>query len=465
MSSNLRRALIIAGITVGVGLIGGLAFSLVRSRSIVVGQDQPDYRTGIVERGNLREVISVTGSVQAREHSDLAFLLPGKLDMIYVDVGQPVKAGDPLMKLDVSRFELDLLDAQLAVELQQIALDELLAGPDKFDVVAARAAVGQAYAQLEQISQPPDEETVEIAHQSLELSRNELWRRQAFRDQVRLQYGSGAPVDAAEKDIESAELGVRIAEQQLINAQQGVSSYDIAVARASVAQAQATLNRLLEGPTEIDVELGRLQIKQAQLALQSARLSLENAVLDAPFAGTVAEVDYRVGEQVAPGLPALVLIDDAAFHVDVMVDEIDVARVKEGQLAFLQLDAWPDAQVSGHITRIAPDGISIAGVVSYQVRVKIDATDVPIRDGMTSTVDIVVTELTDVLLVPNWAVRFDRRTNEAFVNIRRPDGTIEEIKIEVGVRGETMSEVRQGLKEDDEVVVSLQREEINVFEE
>lgn len=464
MSATSRRALIIAGIVVGVGLIGGLVFFLIRSRSSIAGQEQQDYRTGIVERGNLREIISVTGPIRAREHSDLAFLLPGKVDAIYVDVGQWVKAGDPLIKLDVSRFELDLLDAQLAVELQQIALDELLAGPGKFDVLAARAAVGQAQSQLNQISQPPSEEVVAIAHQNLDLSRNDLWRRQAFRDQMRLQYGSGAPVDAAEKDIESAELGVKIAEQQLINAQQGVSSYDIAVARASVAQAQATLNRLLEGPTDIDIELGRLQIKQAQLALQSARLSMENAVLDAPFAGTVAGISYRVGEQVSPGLRALVLIDDTEFNVDVMIDEIDVVRIKEGQLAFLKLDAWPNAQVSGHVTRIAPDGVSVTGVVSYQVRVNIDATDVPIRDGMTSTVDIVVTELTDVLLVPNWAIRFDRRTNEAFINIRRPDGTIEEIEIEVGVRGETMSEVRRGLKEGDEVVVSLQREEINVFE-
>lgn len=465
MKANLRRRLTIAGITAGIVLVGGLAFLVIHSCQAVAEQEQSDYRAGIIERGNLREVISMTGPIQAREHSELAFLLPGKVDTISVDVGQEVGVGDPLMTLDVSAFELDLLDAQLAVELQQIALDELLAGPDKFDVIAARAAVSQAYSQLQQISQPPDEEAVAIAHQNLQLSRDEMWRRQAHRDQVRLQYGSGAPVDAAEKDIESAELGVKIAEQQLINAQQGVSSYDIAVARASVAQAQATLNRLLEGPTGTDVELAQLQIRQAELALQSARLSLENAVLTAPFAGTVAEVGYQVGENVASGLPALVLIDDSEFNIDVMVDEIDVARVKVGQLAFVQLDAWPDAQVSGHVTRIAPDGVSVSGVVSYQVRVKIDTTDVLIRDGMTSTVDIVVTELTDVLLVPNWAIRFDRRTNEAFVNIRRADETIEEIQIDVGVRGETMSEVRQGLREGDEVVVSLVRDEISVFEE
>ncbi len=67
-------------------------------------------------------------------------------------------------------------------------------------------------------------------------------------------------------------------------------------------------------------------------------------------------------------------------------------------------------------------------------------------------------------LIPNWAVRFDRSTGQAYANILRDDGTIEEVQIEIGVRGSTMSEVRRGLQEGDRVVVSSQREGINLFE-
>jgi len=257
-------------------------------------------------------------------------------------------------------------------------------------------------------------------------------------------------------NVEAAELSVRIAEQQLVDAQQGVSTHDVAAAQASLTQSLATLNRLLEGPTDSDLQLARIQIQQSELSVQSASSNLNNAILKAPFDGVIGKVDYVEGEQATPGKTALIVLDDASFHVDVLIDEVDIAKVSEGQLAFVKLDAYPDQPISGHVVSLAPDSVTNNGVVSYQVRIEIDKTDLEIHDGMTATVDIVVSELTDVLLVPNWAVRFDRQTGMAFVNIKEPDNTIQEVRIEIGQRGESFSEVRGGVKEGDVVVVSLE---------
>ena len=421
------------------------------------------YRIGEVERGDLRETVSATGSVEAQERSELTFFLSGEVEAINVEVGQRVQAGDLLMRLDTSQHELDLINSQLALELQQVALAQVLAGPSQFDIAAAQAAVDRAQAQLDQLRRPPDEEAVRIAQANLELRRSDLWLQQVNRDSTREWYGLGYQLDLANRQVEAAELAVQIAQQELINAQQGVSSNDIAVAEAAVRQAQASLSRLLEGPTEIDIQLAQIQFEEAKLALENARLALEDAEIVAPFDGVIADVRYEIGEQVVAGLPAVVLLDDSAFYIDLLVDEVDIARIEEGQLAFISLDAWPEAEVTGHVVRIAPDAVDVNGVVSYEVRVQLDESDVEIRDGMTATVDIVVSELTDVLLVPNWAIRFDRDTGAAYVNVQRDDGTIEEIEVEVGVRGATMSEVREGLTEGDVVVVSLERENFSFF--
>jgi HlyD family secretion protein len=463
--SALRRILIIAVGLVTLGAVTGGVYFMLRDRVAQAGEQEPTYRVGVVERGDLRETISVTGPVAAHQHSDLAFILSGGVEEVNVEVGQRVQAGDTLMRLSTTQYELDLVEAEVAVELQRVAFDQLLAGPSGFDVVAARAAVDRSQAQLDQLTQPPDEDAIRIAQANLELRRSDWWLALVQRDKIRTLYGEGWQLDLENRKTEAAEAAVHIAEQELMNAQQGVSTNEIGVSQAAVSQAQAALQRLLEGPTQVDIDLARLQIEQAEVAVQNARASLYDASLSAPFDGVIAEVNYDIGEQASAGLTAVVLLDDSSFHIDVLVDEIDIVRVAVGQLAFIDLDAWPGAEVSGRVVRIAPEGREVNGIVSYEVRVEVDHSSVDIRDGMTATVDIVVSELTDILLVPNWAIRFDRTTGTAFANVRRPDGTVEEVQVEIGVRGASMSEVRAGLQEGDEVVVSLEREGLNIFGE
>ncbi|GAB4478299.1 MAG: efflux RND transporter periplasmic adaptor subunit [Anaerolineae bacterium] len=421
--------------------------------------DGPLLRTAEITRGDLRELISLTGSLEAARRAELTFLRSGMVEEIAVEPGQRVRAGDRLMRLDTSDLELDLLDAQLAVQLQQIALDQLLAGPSEYDIAAASAAVARAQAQFNQIAQPPSEETVRVAQANLDLARSNLWLALVDRDYIR---DANLPQnrEIAEKRIDSAELAVAIAQQELANAQQGVASEEIGVARAAVYQAQTSLNRLLAGPSETDIAIARKQIDLAEVALQTAQESLANAEIVAPFDGVVVSVAYSVGEQASAGLPALVMLDDSAFYIDVLVDELDISRVEEGQAAFVALDAFPDTSFLAHVERVAPDAVVVNGITSYEVRLRLEETEMPIRDGMTATVEIVVSELTDVLLVPNWALRFDSRSGQAFASVQRTDGTIEEVAIEVGVRGTAFSEVRGGLKEGDVVAVSLERESL-----
>jgi HlyD family secretion protein len=460
-----RRTLLLigGGVLALIVIIGGGAVAL-QAQDGGEGQESK-YREAALATGDLRETVSATGPVDARQRSDMAFLLSGPVGPIPISEGQRVHKGDLLMSLDTTDYQFDLASAQLALEAQQIAYNQLVQPPDKFDLAAARAAVARSSAQLAQVREAPNEDRVRLAQQNLELQRNNLHTVQKARDGVSFllknpRFNRGQ-VDSDDLhdinlDVAASELAVRIAEQELIDAQQGLAPHDVASAQAALAQSLSTLNRLLEGPTESDLALARIQIEQSELSVQAARKSLDNATLTAPFDGVIGEVNYVEGEQASPGRTALVLLDDTSFHVDILIDEVDIARVKEGQVAYIRLDAYPDRQLTGHVASLAPDSITVNGVVSYQVRVEVNPADVEIHDGMTATIDIVVAELKSVLLVPNWAVRFDRKTGQAFVNIRQPDNTIQEVRIELGERGQDFSEVRGGIKAGDVVVVSLE---------
>jgi HlyD family secretion protein len=425
------------------------------------GAEEALYRTHTIESGELSDSVSATGSLEPAEQSALAFLVSGEVAEVLAVRGEAVEEGDVLARLDTGDLALSLQEAEITQQLQEIAYDSLTAGAGEYDVAAAQAAVYGASAQLQQLLEGPNTEAVQIAEMNLDIARGTLWQSQITRDRYRNEgYGDLA---SANRQVERDELAVEIAEQRLIDAQQGADQYSISGARASVAQAQAALNMLLAGPSDIDLEIAELQIDQAALSVDWARAALGDAEISAPFAGTVAEVFTEVGELVAAGTPVIVLIDDSTLHLDVLVDEIDIAQVSEGQPASITLDSLPDTEITGTVTYIAPHATIQGGVVSYLVRITLDPTDAPLRSGMTATAEIVTQTLEDVLLVPNWAVRLDRATGEAFVNIQREDGGVEEIPIVLGMHGDEYSEVVSGLEEGDVVVVSLTREELSSY--
>jgi HlyD family secretion protein len=99
--------------------------------------------------------------------------------------------------------------------------------------------------------------------------------------------------------------------------------------------------------------------------------------------------------------------------------------------------------------------------VTYLVTINIDEDQTEgLRPGLSASASITVDELDGVLVVPNWAVRLNRDTGEAFVLVKQPDGTAREVVVETGLRNEQFSEVLSGLSAGDVVVLTNEREGI-----
>jgi HlyD family secretion protein len=260
-------------------------------------------------------------------------------------------------------------------------------------------------------------------------------------------------------DIQAVDASIASAQANVLAAQG-----NLAASEANFARAEAAFARLQEPPTDDELAILQAQINSAETNLAIAQLRLEQSQVVAPIDGTIASVLINAGEQASPGAPAITLVNEDAFHINVNVDEIDIDQIGVAHYVALTLDALQDTVLTGTIAEISPTSASAGGVVTYLVTINIVADDgITLRPGMSANASIVVQEVDDVLIVPNWAVRLDRESGNAFVLKKMSDGMTEEVVVETGLRNEQFSELLSGLQAGDVVVVTTEREAFSFF--
>lgn len=154
----------------------------------------------------------------------------------------------------------------------------------------------------------------------------------------------------------------------------------------------------------------RAAAAQAAATLRSDQTSLSKASIRSPIDGIVLTRKIEPGQTVAASLQAPVLFtiaeDLARMELQVNVDEADVSQVNPGQMASFTVDAWPGRKYPAEIMRVGFGAQTTEGVVTYKTILKVSNRDLSLRPGMTATADIATANRTDVLLVPNAALRF-----------------------------------------------------------
>jgi RND family efflux transporter MFP subunit len=442
-------------------------------------------------RGAFEATVSATGSVRAERTQRLAFQTSGNVVGVLAQELDVVKAGQILARLDDADLRLNLAQARAALAVSQAQLARTMAGPSETElaiadaaleiaavsVQTAQAGVAAARASQQRVLAGPAAQEVAIARGNVEEAKNALWGAQAQRDAVCGRVGVGASqadCDQAESNVNRTAISVTIADLRLEQLQSGTSSADIASAQAQVdqalgqlASARAQLRRATaetelsqQGSSSAEIAIAQAQVDQAQVGVDIAESRLDDVDLVAPADGVVASVSILVGDSVMAGNPVITLIDGQAYHVVLSIDETEIGRIAVGQHARITLDAYPNTPVAGTVSRIGAVGSDVQGIVVFDVRVDIEASDLVLRPYMTSAVSIVVLEAQDALLVPNRAVRRD--ADGRYVETLS-DGQLVRTPIEIGASNSDHSVITAGLVEGDEVVVSRPRDSIFQF--
>lgn len=130
-------------------IIPSIAIILVIVFFAFKGGDKVEYVTAQVEKGNLKQTVSETGTIKAIKEIDLSFLQSGRLRDNFVDIGDKVKKRDVLAELDYSSLLIKQKEAKANLEAVQANLDKLLAGSTYTQVKVGQASVQQAQASYE----------------------------------------------------------------------------------------------------------------------------------------------------------------------------------------------------------------------------------------------------------------------------------------------------------------------------
>jgi RND family efflux transporter MFP subunit len=256
--------------------------------------------------------------------------------------------------------------------------------------------------------------------------------------------------------LDSTELTARLrqAEAALANAQAennyAVEEYGRATDLREKGIIPDTEMSLMERQRDVTAS----QVAQAKANLEAAQIQLDYTKIYAPISGVVAEVTTQVGETVAASFAAptfVTIINLDRLEVWAYVDETDIGRVEVGQRAVFTVDTYSGTDFTGTVTAIRPMAEIQDAVVNYVTVIDIvERHGRILRPEMTTTVNIELERRDDVLAIPNRAVRRDRAGTYAFL---MENGARIRRNIRVGYRDRDYSEVVEGLKEGDRIVV------------
>jgi RND family efflux transporter MFP subunit len=206
-----------------------------------------------------------------------------------------------------------------------------------------------------------------------------------------------------------------------------------------------------------------INIQNALINLDRAKQVLLKTELLAPFDGEIVDVNLHEGDMITQrysvtGLPidvyVLKLADTHAVTMTGVVDEIDVGKVSQGQKATVFVDAFPGKTFEGQVQFISSFGTLQTGTGTYKVEIALGPEAAQyLTGGLTATAEILVDKRNDVLLVPNDTLHI--QGTEYWVYVVKEDqvGQIEQRQVQVGLQGQTQTEILSGLNEGEKVLL------------
>jgi HlyD family secretion protein len=212
-----------------------------------------------------------------------------------------------------------------------------------------------------------------------------------------------------------------------------------------------------------DCMAGKASVKVSTSREVAARAQLERTILKAPFDGVIAEVNGELGEYVTPSppgiptLPAIDLVDIRCFYITAPIDEVDAPAIRTGMSARIALDAFSGRTFPGEVRRIADyvlDREKQARTVDIEVIFTEPKDMALLLPGYSADAEVVIDAKEDAIRVPSEAVIENERL---FVYLPE-EGIIQERHIVVGLSNWDLTEIVEGVKEGEQVVLTVDRQ-------
>jgi len=367
------------------------------------------YMTAKVERGNLRNTVTATGTLQAVTTVQVGSQASGTISALYADFNSVVKKGQVVAQLDpaVSKAQVDqaranLEQARASLTQARAAVVNSRAGVSgaqasglaaKSTVQNNQAGVSGAQANVAVLKAQQDDALSLLKQQDSLLKAGVIAQRD---------------YDVALTAYKTAEARTNQAVAQLNQAmltEQSASSAGLAQSQAQVQQSQAQVQQ-----SQAQVGQAAAQVQQAQAALSLAEVNLSHTTITSPIDGIVVSRDVNVGQTVAASLSAPTLFtianDLTQMQVIANIDQADIGLVEQAKSVKFSVDAFPGKDFDGKIQQMRINPQNVQNVVTYNVVIDVNNPEQKLKPGMTANLTITIDERNNVLKVPNAALRF-----------------------------------------------------------
>jgi multidrug efflux pump subunit AcrA (membrane-fusion protein) len=339
-------------------------------------------RVTAVQRGTAVDAIYASGTIEAINRVEIRSRIAGIIDTLPVKEGERVTHGQ--------------LVAHLEAPTLQIELDR---GRAELDAARQRSQPSATALRAQE----------QMIAAQLATAREERQRAE------RLSHAGGVPA----KDLESARLQVATLEQQL------------------------EMVRAQQRETEV---LRRADVVRSSSELAGAQARSRDADVRSPIEGEVLRVLVDLGRLVQPNEPLVRIGDARHLHVEAVLDEEDVARVRLDMPCALRVSAFGARVLRGHVSDIAPEADREHH--SFRIFVTLDDPPAGLRPGMSTEVNVVAARHDKALLIPREAVR------DGFVWRLGPGDRLQRVRVETGIGDLDHVEVLTGLAEGDRVLIA-----------
>jgi HlyD family secretion protein len=399
-----RRKLIMLGITGFVILAMAAALYFWRNQA-----NAPQYMTAKVERGNLRNTVTATGTLQAVTTVQVGSQASGTISALFADFNSLVHKGQIIAQLDPAVPKAQVDQARANLQLANASLQQARAA-----VTNSRAGVSDAQAKglAAKSNAQNNQAGVSGAQANLAVLKAQQDDAMSFLKQEESLRKSGVigqrDYDVAQTAFRTAEARYNQAAAQLSQAQlseQSASGAGIAQSQAQVEQSQAQVQQ-----SQAQVGQAQAQVLQAQAALKLAEVNLAHTTISSPIDGIVVSRAVDVGQTVAASLSAPTLFtianDLTQMQVIANIDQADIGLVEQAKSVKFSVDAFPGKDFDGQIQQMRLNPQNVQNVVTYNVMIDVSNPEQKLKPGMTANLTVTIDERNNVLKVPNAALRF-----------------------------------------------------------
>jgi HlyD family secretion protein len=439
---------VVIGLVIIILLAAAAWFAYTRYSSAQAAQAEAvQFETAPIERGELVSTINALGKVRSGQSADLNWETSGTVEEVLVAIGQQVKTGDILAKLEQTSLPESVITAQADLTDAKLELEDLQLNADTSriksmqDIVTYEQAVRDAQYALDNFTVTTSQENMS-AVEGVKATKAALEAARKAFEPYKFDPAENPTRRSLLERLNSAQSEYNAAIKRL------KYEYDLTVAEANLEKALHDFEKYQSGPSPADIEAVQARIAAAQATINQAMIS-------APFDGTVTDAIPQVGDQVTATKKAFRLDDLSSLYVDLEVSEIDINQVKPGQPVSISIDAIPGRQYQGEVTRVAMISSAEGDSVNFTVTVQLTDPDEQVLPGMTSQVEIVVAQKENVLLVPNQAVRLENGKQVVYTLDLAAGPAPVQVEVTLGYSSETHSELLTGdLQEGDLVVLN-----------